>query len=110
MVELKVEILLPLYYSNNVKKCKKIEGIKYSQTYDEIYKQFGGCTIDNSPLIGGWRNPETNEEIRDETKAYWVVCKSTKNNLRFLRKLKKRLIRRFEQDDIMMYYVRIHRL
>ena len=108
MVELKVEILLPLYYDS--KKRKRIEGIKYSQTYDEIYKQFGGCTIDNSPLIGGWRNPATNEEIRDETKAYWVVCKNTKSNLEFLRKLKKKLIRRFEQDDIMMYYVRIYRL
>jgi len=111
LVELKVEILLPLYYnSSNPKKRKKIEGKKYSETYNEIFKQFGGCTMDNSPLIGGWLDPETNKEIRDETKTYWVVCKNTKSNLEFLRKMKKKLIRRFEQKEIMMYYVRIHRL
>lgn len=110
MVELKVEILLPLYYNDDPKKRKKIEGIKYSKTYDEVYEQFGGCTIDNSPLIGRWLNPKTNKEIREENRAYWVVCKSTKNNLNFLRKLKKRLRVRFDQEDIMMYYVRIRRI
>lgn len=111
MIELKVEILLPLYYNTgNSKNRKKIEGIKYSKTYDEIYNKFGGCTIDNSPLIGGWKDPKTGKQIKDENIVYWVICKSTKNNLYFFNKLKKKLLQCFEQDDIMIYYVRIHRI
>ncbi len=112
MVDLKVEILLPIYYNpdNSKKKRKKIEGEKFSQTYNEIYDEFNGCTIDYSPLIGGWKNPKTGKMIKDENISYWVVCKSTKNNLRFFYKLKKNLKQRFEQEDMMMYYVRIHRI
>lgn len=109
MAELKVEILLPLYYNpSGSKRRKKVEGAKYSVTYDEIYDMFGGCTIDKSPLIGMWKNPTTGKMIKDENVTYWVVCKNTVRNLDFFRRMKKRLMTRFLQDDMMMYYIRIH--
>ena len=62
MQQLKVEILLPKLYKNK----RLIEGEKFSTTFDEIYQQFGGCTIDNSPLIGRWLNKKTHKHYNDE--------------------------------------------
>lgn len=110
MPELKVEILLPLRYNPDKNgKRKKIEGKKYSQTYSDIFDRFEGCTIDNSPLIGGWLDPKTKKRIRDISKTYWVVCKKTKTNIQFFKKLKRTLEKRFLQDEIMMYYVPVYR-
>jgi hypothetical protein len=102
--QIKVEILLPLYYNDK----KRIEEEKYLITYDEIVERFRGCTIDNTPLIGGWADPDTKEKYEDESIAYWIVCKRTKENVTFLRKLKGTLKKRFKQLDIMMYYVSIY--
>ncbi len=111
MPDLKVEVLLPLSYNPDKKGIrKKIEGTKYSETYDEMFYRFKGCTIDNSPLIGGWLDPQTNKPIRDVSKTYWVICKKTKANIQFFRKLKKTLEARFMQDEIMMYYIPIFKL
>jgi len=83
--DLKVEVLLPLYYNPDKRgKRKKIEGKKYSKTYEDIYNRFEGCTMDNSPLIGGWLDPKTKKRIRDISKTYWVMCKKTKANIHFL--------------------------
>lgn len=108
--DLKVEILLPLRYNPDKDgRRKKVEGIKYSQTYSDIFERFGGCTIDNSPLIGGWLDPRTNKPIGDTNKTYWVICKKNKSNMLFFKKLKETLKERFAQDEIMMYYVPVFR-
>lgn len=106
MSDLKVEILLPLRYNEDQKgKRKKIEGEKFSKTYEELVAKFGGCTIDNSPLLGGWLDPSTQKQIRDENSTYWVVCKKTKSNIAFFYNLKRKLKDRFEQKDMMIYYI-----
>jgi len=108
--DLKVEILLPLLYNkDHTGKRRKIEGEKYSKTFDELVAKFGGCTVDNSPLIGGWLDPNTKKQIQDENSTYWVVCKKTKSNIEFFHKLKTKLKIRFKQKDIMMYYVIINK-
>jgi len=105
-----VEILLPLRYNPDSKGIrKKIEGAKYSQTYDDIFRRFKGCTIDNSPLIGGWVDPKTSKPIRDISKTYWVICKKTKANMAFFKRLNKILEKRFVQEEIMMYYIQVYR-
>jgi hypothetical protein len=108
--DLKVEVLLPLRYNPDKKGTrKKVEGIKYSETYEVIFNRFGGCTIDNSPIIGGWVDPKTNRPIKDISKSYWVICKKTKANMQFFKKLKKTLEERFIQEEIMMYYIPVYR-
>lgn len=111
MSDLKIEILLPLYYNADASGTRaNIEGSKYAQTYNEITAKFGGCTVNNSPILGGWVDPATGKEIQDENVTYWVVCKNTKLNIRFFTRLKSTLKERFKQDEIMMYYVEIHRI
>ncbi|HEX9677418.1 hypothetical protein [Nitrososphaera sp.] len=110
MPDLKVEVLLPLYYNPDSKRKRiKIEGSKYSKTYDDISNKFGGCTMDNSPLVGGWLDPKTKKPVKDISKTYWVICKKTKTNIQFFKKLKKNLEARFMQEEIMMYYIQVHR-
>ncbi|MGC1425737.1 MAG: hypothetical protein WA833_03445 [Nitrosotalea sp.] len=110
MFELKVEILLPLRYNEDKKgKRKKIEGEKFATTFDELVVKFKGCTIDNTPLLGDWIDPDTHRRYKDENSTYWIVCKKTKSNMEFFRRLKKKLKVRFQQKDMMMYYVIINK-
>ncbi|WP_042687521.1 hypothetical protein [Candidatus Nitrosotenuis chungbukensis] len=111
MSDLKVEILLPLYYNQDQSgKRKEVEGSKFTETFDDLMDRFGGCTVDDTPLLGGWVDPKTKDRINDTNTTYWVVCKKTKKNVEFLHKLKKVLKKRFEQEDIMMYFVTITRI
>ena len=111
MSDLKVEILLPRYYNaDKFGKHKDIEGSKFSETYDDLMNKFGGCTIDNTPLLGGWVDPKTKERLSDENATYWVVCEKTKKNIDFFYRFKKKLKKRFEQKDMMIYYVTITRI
>ncbi len=109
MSEIKVEILLPsLYNEDENGQRKSIEGKKYSDTFNDLMDKFGGCTIDNTPLLGGWINPKTKARINDENTTYWVVCEESKENIEFFQEYKNILKTRFEQEDIMMYSVRIN--
>ena len=108
MTQLKLEILLPIYHNpdeNNERK--KIEGNEFSETFKDLMKKFGGCTIDPHTLSGGWINPDTGIEITDELTTYWIVYEDTKENIEFLKNYKDVLKERFKQDDIMMFSVSI---
>jgi hypothetical protein len=107
--QIKVEILLPkLYNVNEDGRRKEIEGKKYADTFDDLVEKFGGCTVDNTPLLGSWMDPKTKERINDENTTYWVVCESTEENLEFFCQLKEKLKERFKQEDIMMYSIPIN--
>lgn len=108
MSEIKVEILLPkLYNANESGERKVIEGKKYSDTFNDLMDMFGGCTVDNTPLLGGWVDPTTKERIDDENTTYWIVCENTDKNIVLLREFKEKLKERFQQKDIMMYSIPI---
>ncbi len=105
---LKLEILLPLYHNptkNNNRK--KVDDDEFLETYKDLMREFGGCTIVPSPLFGGWLNPDTKKEATDEHIVYWAVYEDTKENIEFLKNFKCTLKKRFKQDDIMMYSVSI---
>lgn len=111
MPQLKVEILLPLYYNpdkNGVRR--KIDGNEFSETYKDLVNQFGGCTINPAPQSGGWINPDTGKEIKDELTIYWVICEETEENKLFLKNFKEVIKKRFQQDDILLYYTKIDRI
>lgn len=108
MPEFKLEILLPLYHNPDKNdQRKKIDGDEFSETYKDLIKQFGGCTIVPTPVSGGWINPDTGIEITDKLTVYWVVYEDTENNIVFLTNFKEVLKERFKQDDIMMYSISI---
>jgi hypothetical protein len=94
MQKTKVDILLPKQDKNKT----LINGSKFTETYDEIYDQFGGCTIDISPLLGSWFNSKTLKRDEDELVSYWVI-----SNVFFLDEMKEKLKVRFDQEEIIMY-------
>lgn len=109
MSDLKVEILLPLYYNEDESGIRnEMEGTKFTQTYDDLMDKFGGCTIDDTPLLGGWRDPETNQVMNDENITYWVICENLEENVQFLKGFKDTLKERFQQKDIMIYYLTVN--
>ena len=61
------------------------------------------------PLVGGRLDPKTGRPIRDVSTTYRVICKKTRTNIMFFKKLKKSLERRFMQEEKMMYYIPIYR-
>lgn len=99
MQKTKAAILLPKWDRNK----RPIEGAKFSQTYDEIYEQFGGCTIDFSPLLGSWFNKKTQKRDEDRLISYWVVYDDNYSNMYFLDEMKEKLKQWFGQDEIFMY-------
>ena len=107
MFLIKAEILLPLYDNDK----RSIEDKKFADTYDDIKNQFEAVTIADKPLIGYWIDPGTKIHYDNEKNtACWVLCKKTKANIYFFRKLKERLEKRFEQKSILIYYVNVYLL
>ncbi len=108
MTHLKLEILLPKYHNSVEGNPRElINDTEFSDTFRDLMKQFRGCTIDNNPLLGGWVNPDTGQEVSDDVIVYWVVCDDNTGNIRFLEEFKGILKTRFKQDDILMYAVSI---
>lgn len=66
--------------------------------------------LNPAPQSGGWINPDTGKEVTDELVIYWVVCAETEENKLFLKNFKEVLKKRFQQDEIMMYYTGISRI
>jgi hypothetical protein len=97
---------LPLKYNDN----RFVEEIKFTETYDDIIKKCRGITIEDTPIMGAWINPETGQTIEDEIIVYWAICYDLDENIEFLRSLKHKLKKRFDQDEIMLYYIQIERL
>lgn len=108
MSYLKVEILLPLYHNPDKDgRREQIHGDEFSKTYQDLVRQFGGCTINPIPQSGGWVNPDTGEEITDDLTIYWIVFEDSAENKDFLKNFKEVLKKRFKQDDIMMFSMHI---
>lgn len=106
MVQIKVEILLPLYYNDN----RDVEDKKFEETHDYLKKQFGGLTIGDRPLLGYWIDPNTGINYENEKNTlYWILCEKTKDNIQFFKKLKEKLQGLFEQESILIYYVNVYR-
>jgi len=104
--QIKAEILIPIYYNDKT----SVEDEKLTATYDDIEARFGGCTLDETPLIGGWIDPDTKIHYEDQNITYWVLCDGTDGNIEFFRNLKDTLKKRFKQQEILMYYLYVYRL
>jgi hypothetical protein len=102
--QIKVEIILPLYYNDRT----RIERYKFIKTYDEIIERFNGCTVNPTPLVGGWKDPESGTVYKNEENVlYYVICEDDSKNKEVLTNLKQILKERFQQNEIMMYITKV---
>jgi hypothetical protein len=61
-------------------------------------------------IDGVWYSSETENKITDELRYVWIVCEDTPENIDFLMYMKKSLMERFEQEEILILYTHVHRL
>lgn|GEM_PF-3547856 len=101
MQKTEVDILLPKKYKDN----SEIEGYKFAETFDEIFNEFGGCTADNSPLLGSWFNRNTQERDNDELISYWVIYDDSYSSVFFLDGMKQKLRVRFGRRNFHVFFV-----
>lgn len=110
MSQLRVEIIIPLFYNEDESGVRKeIEDEKYTETLDELFTQFGGYTANREIMDGEWFNSETSQRVPDQTRSVWIVCEETRDNIDFLMHLKETLMERFQQDEILIFYTHINR-
>jgi hypothetical protein len=98
--QIKVEILIPLYYNDK----RPIEDEKLLSIFDTLVDQFGACSIDNSTTQGRWKHPQTKVTYDDIGKIYWVLCEDNEPNREFFKDLQDTLMRSLEQESILIYY------
>ncbi len=106
--QIKVEILLPLFYNDGT----EIKDQLFADTYKNIMTHFKeGLTRTDIPLMGDWIDPDTGTHYDNERNtACWLLCRKTRSNIDSLQDLKKTLKNRFKQREILMYYVNVYRL
>ena len=61
-------------------------------------------------IDGVWYSSETENKITDELRSVWIVYEDTPENIDFLMYMKKSLMERFEQEEILILYTHVHRL
>lgn len=112
MQAIRVDILIPRFYNPDRKTGfrRKIEPEKITQTLYEIENNFGGYTENDTPIIGSWIDPKTKENFKDSHRSVWISAEKNDENLRKLKEIKEEWKKRFEQEDIMMYYITIDTL
>jgi hypothetical protein len=88
------EILLPLQYNDGT----PVEPEKIALTRRELREIFGASTLDASPLRGQWLHEGTLYE--DDSIRLYVDTDNSRKNIRFFRRYKEKLKRRFRQIDI----------
>lgn len=98
--QLKAEILIPTYYNNGT----SIEQEKYSALFNELVKEFGAVSENNSTINGYWINPQDNKAYVDKNKVYWTIVPDTEENRQYFTNLQNKLESLFNQESILIYF------
>jgi uncharacterized protein YneF (UPF0154 family) len=98
--QLKAEILIPIYYNDGT----SIEQEKYKVLFDELVKQFGAVSENNSTINGYWINPQDNKAYADKNKMYWLIVPDTEENRQYFANLQNKLESLFKQESILIYF------
>ena len=98
----RVSILIPTHYNaDDSGNREEINGDEYTITYQELTRQFGGCTHDPAVKKGGWIDDDGKEHY-DENTTFYSDYFDTEQNRQFLKKYKEILKIRFKQKEIYM--------
>ncbi len=99
-LRLKAEILIPTHYNNGT----GIEQEKYNALFNELVKEFGAVSENNSTINGYWINPQDNKAYVDKNKVYWIIVPDTEENRQYFANLQNKLESLFNQESILIYF------
>ncbi len=115
MTHFKVDIQLPLNFNpeKGEKIGKEIPPEAFHDTYEELFEMIGGISTTNIPIVGSWRSPKTKKRYNDKSIVFSVIVESKDKmtitnvpKIKKLKKYKKELKKRFEQEEIFMVATR----
>jgi hypothetical protein len=86
---------MPIYYSNGT----SIEQESYKVLFNELVKQFGEVSENNSTINGYWINPQDNKAYVDKNKVYWLIVPD-----KDFANLQNKLESLFKQECILIYF------
>ena len=110
MSQIKVVILLPIFYNpDENQNRRRIEAQKFIDTFDELIFHFGAYSVNEDIINGEWTSDTSQQRISDQLREVWVLCEDKPEHIDFLKLLKERLMERFEQEEILMYYTTVNR-
>jgi hypothetical protein len=99
--QLKVEILVPIFYNNGT----NVEAEKYGIMFEELVKQFGAVSSEDNNIINGyWINPQDNKAYTDKNKVYWIIVPDTEENRQYFVNFQDKLESLFDQESILIYF------
>jgi hypothetical protein len=104
--QLKAEILIPTYYNNGT----SIEQEKYNALFNDLVKEFGAVSENNSTINGYWINPQDNKAYIDKNKMYWIIVPDTEENRQYFVNLQNKLESLFDQESILIYLTPVLKL
>ena len=101
---IKCDIFIPLEYNNKT----PIEKEKFLETFEELSRLFGGCSVDENTILGRWIDNQIPYD--DKLRPYQILCEKTASNLELLCSYKEKLKFVYEQIDVFMYYIDVYHL
>jgi hypothetical protein len=90
------DIFVPLYFNDG----SPIEAIKFQRLQAELLENFEGLTFFPQPNEGFWKLGDVT--YRDEIVIYRVLTNRPRSARRFLSKLKQRLKKELQQEEILI--------
>lgn len=107
--------MLPRFYNpDHYGHRKNSEPAKIVQTLDEIENEFGGTFLtiflNDIPITGSGIDPKTRRSFKDSHRSVWISAKKNDETIGKLAQFKEKWKDRFEQEDIMLYYITIDAL
>ena len=102
--EVLIQLVLPVYDL----KGKRFPKRHYSQLHRKLTDKFGGLTVyDRSPANGFWKQGE-GQTVKEKMIVYEVMAATV--DLDFWHKLKASLLKKFEQDELLITSSKISRI
>lgn len=90
------DIFVPLFFNDG----SPIEAVKFQRLQAELLENFEGLTFFPQPNEGFWKLGDVT--YRDEIVIYRVLTNRVRNARRFLSKLKQRLKKELQQEEILI--------
>lgn len=90
------DLFIPLFYNDGA----PVEPRVFQQLQQRLLGEFGGVTFFSQPNKGVWRLGEVT--FHDEIVIYRVLSDKAQRSRRFLVRLKKELLSRLKQEEILV--------
>ncbi|MHA4896281.1 inorganic diphosphatase [Pedobacter sp. PWIIR3] len=99
-----IQLQVPVYDVEGKRFPKR----HFTQLHQQLTDKFGGLTVYSRSIANGFGNQDEGPTVKEKILVYEVMAENVE--LDFWKKLKASLMKKFEQDDLMMSSVKVSRI